>query len=202
MIPNPPKAKPKPSAYDRGLRDSIEFGPVASPYEAHTPEAGEWANGILAGRRNLVHNTRNAVQAGAAARWISEAASQPVGISMGQAMLPLGAELAIYFRLGWILGGLETDIPPTDPAVWREVAKVVKMTMTGKAMIDMEVDEFSWMNRLANQQTLLFVDKLMKGEFMPDSKTRAPRFECKMTDILAYMGGEYKAPDWMPHRSE
>jgi hypothetical protein len=198
MMPNPPKAKRKPSAYDRGLRDSIEFGPIESPYKRDTEEASQWANGVLQGRKNLIHNSRNAVQSGAAARWISEAVSQPVGIQIGQAVLPLGAELAIYFRVGWILGSLEIDIPATNPIVWRKFVEVVKMSMHGKAFADMDANPDSWFLRLANQQALLFVDRLMKGEFVPEHKQRAPRFECNLAEVLAYMGGTYEPPDWMP----
>lgn len=185
--------------YNQGVRDSIQWEPPACPYGPDSTAAGEWGSGWVQGRKNLAHNVKAAVGVGMTARWISESVSSAIAMSIGQALLPMGGEMLIYFRCGFIMQSFEIPLPDETVDHWVEFAMMVNRTMQGRAVHEIAAAP-RWINRLAREQALQFIDQIMKGAFMPREVTKVESFQANLRDVFAFMGGTYEPQDWLPRR--
>lgn len=193
--------KQAPTPFQQGKRAATKWEAPPCPFPADSPAAGEWANGLLDGRKMVAYNVRSSVQCGMTARWVSEAISSQMGMSLGQALLPLGAEALVYFRIGFILQGVEIPLPDEATDYWVDFAKMTNRSMQGKSIEETRA-ETHWLNTLAREQALHFIDLLMHGVFLPSEVSKGAAFSAQLSDVFQYMGAAYEPKEWLPRRDQ
>ena len=177
-----------PHGYEHGLKAAAEVTTPPCPFADDSAEHKAWLDGLLDGMTNLAWNVRSCIQAGMTARWMSEAVSMQLGISLGKAIIPFGAEMLIYFRIGFVLCDQNVQLPVMDIDGWRKFANVINRTLKGELM-DVAAESPTNLECFAWDVTKSFVLNILDGQHAPaDPKQRIAKFECELPKLLAWMG--------------
>lgn len=185
---NPPAETLKPTrpGYDKGLKAATAFNGPQCPFPAGSPEASAWGDGVLDGRKNLAWNVRNAVVTGTTARWISEIVSMDIGVVLGKSLIPFGAEMLIYFRIGFVLADQDIQIPIMSVDDWNGFAKLINRALKG---LPLDPSEEHWLDRLAWEEARSFVMTIVGGKFAPEKQVEEnPRIEADLRTVIAWLG--------------
>lgn len=182
-------------AEDRGRRDSILWATPPCPFEDHTTEAGDWANGILKGRKATAWNIRNLIQIGSTCRYVSEAIDSHLAMAVAKSIFVIGAESPVAFRLGFILNSHDWPVPILSIDEWRRIGRCINWGLQGKELAEAGLPaEPTWLERMAFLEARDFMLSII-GHSVPENP-KERQFEADTGKLMAWMGGS------SPHYSE
>lgn len=178
----------RPAGYDDGLKAAGHVEQPACPFKPESPSWKAWHDGLIDGNTNIAWNVRSVIMAGQAGRWLSEAVSMELGITVGKSIIPLGAEMLCHFRLGFAINDRNVQIPVLTIDEWKRYANTVQNTLRGQPLDP--AGNPSNLECLGWEIARTFVETVLDGTPAPppDEKNRNPRFDVDMRKLLAWMG--------------